>query len=148
MEVTLGASESEPPKVTALFPLNKSVGINTNATFNISFSKSVKIGNGNLLVRKTDDREIALVIPANRLSITGNMATFQIENLKLSTTYDIEIPEGYVTDIAGNPFSGIKNKDVWSFTTNEWPIYQYSFQDCSVGLTGMWAMVNVKGDSA
>lgn len=148
LEVTLGASESEPPKVKALSPLNKSVGINTKATFNITFSKAIKIGNGNLLVRKTDDREIALVIPANRLSIAGNTATFQIENLKLSTTYDIEVPEGYVTDIAGIPFSGINNKDVWSFTTNAWPIYQYSFQDCSRDFTGMWAAVSVKGDSA
>ena len=148
LEVTLGASESEPPKVTTLSPINKSVGINTSATFNITFTKSIKIGNGNLLVRKTDDREIALVIPANRLSIAGNTATFQIENLKLSTTYDIEMPEGYVTDIAGNPFSGIKNKDVWSFTTNAWPIYQYSFQDCSRDFTGIWATVSVKGDSA
>ena len=147
LEVTLGASESEPPKVTNLSPLNKSVGINSSATFNISFSKSIKIGNGNLLVRKTDDREIALVIPANRLSIAGNTATFQIENLKLSTTYDIEIPEGYVTDNAGNPFSGINNKDIWSFTTNAWPIYQYSFQQCNNDFSRTWATFNVKGDS-
>lgn len=147
LEVTLGASESEPPKVTNLSPLNKSVGINSSATFNISFSKSIKIGNGNLLVRKSDNREIALVIPANRLSITGNTATFQIENLKLSTTYDIEIPEGYVTDNAGNPFSGINNKDIWSFTTNAWPIYQYSFQQCNNDFSRTWATFSVKGDS-
>jgi len=147
MEVTLGATESEPPVITSLSPSNKSVGINTSAAFNISFSKSIKIGNGNLIVRKTDNREVITVIPANRLSINGNTATFQIENLKLSTTYDIEIPEGYVTDFAGNPFAGIKSKDVWSFTTNAWPIYQYSFQQCNNELTRNWVPFSLKGDS-
>jgi hypothetical protein len=147
LEITPGASNSEPPKITALSPLNKAVGINTKATFNMTFSKSVKIGNGNLLVRKTNTREIALVIPASRIAIRENTASFQMENLQLSTTYDIEMPEGLITDLIGNSFSGIQNKDVWSFTTNAWPIYQYSFRQCNSDFEGSWTAVSLKGDS-
>ena len=67
-------------------------GVNVTSSFSIAFSKTIKIGSGNILIRKSDTREIASVIPSSQINITGNTSSFQVGNLKLSATYDVEIP--------------------------------------------------------
>ena len=70
-----------------------------------------------------------------------------MENLKLATTYDVEIPAGLFSDVSGNTFSGINNKEIWYFTTNDWPIYSFSFDKCSPVLIDEWQVANLLGDS-
>ena len=100
-----------------------SKGVNVTSSFSVAFSKTIKIGSGNILIRKSDTREITSVIPSGQINIAGNTASFLVGNLKLSTTYDVEIPAGLFSDVSGNTFPGINTKEIWNFTTNDWPIY-------------------------
>lgn len=147
MEAILGVSTNEPPTILSLFPKNMSKGVNVTSSFSIAFSKTIKIGSGNILIRKSDTREITSVIPSSQINIAGNTASFQVGNLKLSTTYDVEIPSGLFSDVSGNTFSGINTKEIWNFTTNDWPIYEYSFNKCSSFLIDEWQVANLLGDS-
>ena len=147
MEGILGASTNESPTILSLFPKNMAKGVNITSTFSIAFSKTIKIGSGNILVRKSDTREIAALISSGQINIAGNTASFKVENLKLATTYDVEIPAGLFSDVSGNTFSGINNKEIWYFTTNDWPIYSFSFDKCSPVLIDEWQVANLLGDS-
>ena len=147
MEAILGATTNENPTILSLFPKNMAKGVNVTSSFSIGFSKTIKIGSGNILIRKSDTREIASVIPSSQINVAGNIASFQVGNLKLSTTYDVEIPSGLFSDVSGNIFPGINNKDIWNFTTNDWPIYEYSFNKCSSFLIDEWQVANLLGDS-
>jgi hypothetical protein len=147
MEGILGASTNESPTIISLFPKNMAKGVNVTSTFSVAFSKTIKIGSGNILVRKSDTREIAALIPSSQINITGNTASFKVENLKLATTYDVEIPAGLFSDVSGNTFPGINNKEIWNFTTNDWPIYSFSFDKCSPVLIDEWQVANLLGDS-
>lgn len=147
MEGILGASTNESPTILSLFPNNMAKGVNVTSTFSIAFSKTIKIGSGNILVLKSDTREIAALISSSQINIAGNTASFQVENLKLATTYDVEIPAGLFSDVLGNTFSGINNKEIWYFTTNDWPIYSFSFDKCSPVLIDEWQVANLLGDS-
>ncbi|MDP4913240.1 MAG: Ig-like domain-containing protein [Saprospiraceae bacterium] len=147
MEAILGASTNENPTILSLFPKNMAKGVNVTSSFSIAFSKTIKIGSGNILIRKSDTREIASVIPSGQINIAGNSASFQVGNLKLSTTYDVEIPAGLFSDVSGNTFPGINIKEIWYFTTNDWPIYEYSFNKCSPLLIDEWQVANLLGDS-
>lgn len=147
MEGILGASTNESPTILSLFPKNMAKGVNVTSTFSVAFTKTIKIGSGNILIRKSDTREIAALIPSSQINITGNTASFKVENLKLSTTYDVEIPAGLFSDVSGNSFPGINNKEIWYFTTNDWPIYSFSFDKCSPVLIDEWQVANLLGDS-
>jgi hypothetical protein len=57
--------------------------------------------------------------PVTAGMISGNKLTINVSGLKENTTYSIIIPQGAITDEAGNPFIGITDANLWIFTTGD-----------------------------
>jgi hypothetical protein len=57
--------------------------------------------------------------PVTASMISGNKLSIDVAGLKENTTYSIIIPQGAITDEAGNPFIGITDANLWIFTTGD-----------------------------
>jgi hypothetical protein len=57
--------------------------------------------------------------PVTASMISGNKLSIPVTGLKENTTYSIIIPQGAITDEAGNPFIGITDANLWIFTTGD-----------------------------
>jgi subtilisin-like proprotein convertase family protein len=109
------------PQYVALLPADGAADVAFDATFTITFSEAVRIGAGNVTLKKRFDGSIAETIAVGdpaRVSISGTEVTIDPANLLLDfTKYYIEIDAGAFTDVAGNAFAGISGTDTWNFTT-------------------------------
>ena len=118
-----------PPDITA--PTLSSFTPTTNATdtsnVNIkpsliaTFSENIKLGTGNVIIKKlSDNSTIQTIAPtAANISISGAIATITpTANLNYDTRYYVVITNDAFKDIAGNSYAGLTTNN-WQFTTKK-----------------------------
>ena len=135
------------PQLRSFVPANGSLGVNIRETLKLDFSRSVRVGSGAILLRRVVDKTVDAIISPGQVLITGQAASFRVENLQLSTLYEVVVPPGFFTDLTGNPFPGTGAGIEWRFTTNAWPLFRYAFPNCASPQSEGWLTVSVSGDS-
>ncbi|MBE9146515.1 Ig-like domain-containing protein, partial [Planktothrix mougeotii] len=119
--------DSTPPEVVSLTPTDDATGVAVGDNLIIKFSEAIQIGSGNIVIKKLSDNSIVETLNVNspKVSIGTNkkdkVASLLILNptadLATSTDYYVEIPPTAITDLAGNPYSGISGNTTWNFKT-------------------------------
>ncbi len=120
----LGPAEEpdlDPPEIVELSPAPNATGVSVATQLVIVFDEDVEKGEGDIVVRNMDDSAFATIDVADaNVSVAGAAVTVTLpEFLGPETEYYVEVDEGAIEDLAGNPFAGISDSETWSFTTGE-----------------------------
>ncbi|HAN74500.1 MAG TPA: hypothetical protein DCQ63_09615, partial [Planktothrix sp. UBA8402] len=123
--------DTTPPSVISLTPTDDATAVAVGDNLIIKFSEAIKIGSGNIVIKKLSDNSIVETLNVNspKVSIGTNkkdkVASLLILNptadLALSTDYYVEIAPTAIQDKAGNPYTGISGNTTWNFKTVDIP---------------------------
>lgn len=117
-------SFSTPADDTILFP--------TDGNITLNFDEQITAGTGNIIITNESDASDTHTFAINdtsQVTISGGKVTVDPStNLVPNTTYNIQIAEGVIKDLAGNTYKGIQDADTLDFTTGD------AFQTSTVGI--------------
>ena len=104
-------TDTTPPAILSSLPADNASNVAVNANLTITFNEAVQLGtSGDIILTDgaSDVRTIAVTDSTQvSLSADGRVLTINpTADLHLSSTYHLTLPQGAVTDIAGNPFAG------------------------------------------
>jgi methionine-rich copper-binding protein CopC len=115
-------TDTSDPKILSVYPENKSVQHPLGHGLRILFSEVVNVNVGNIVIHRYSDDAIFETID---VTVGARVSGGGTNTITVSTTADFAAGEKYYVlidqasfeDGASNPFSGIVDKDTWTFTT-------------------------------
>lgn len=111
-----------PTAVSPFDPADNATGVATSGVFTITFSEDIALTasgalelrtSAGVLVESFNDASSGLAVTGDELQITTTGP------LTDETGYYITIANGFVTDLAGNAFTGFTDNATWNFTTGD-----------------------------
>jgi hypothetical protein len=116
---TIAGTDVTPPVIAALAPINGATGVQAGANLEATFNEPIALGSGNITIKNLDTpSQSVITLPDARVSVMGGILTINPSiNLATTTNYSVRIGAGAITDLSGNPFSGIADDTTWSFRT-------------------------------
>jgi len=112
------------PEIDTYTPANGSVNVPVNSNLVAEFDKNIAaVTARNIRIYKSDDTLLQTVAADGAsVTITGNTVTVNPTNFAYSTGYYVLIDAGaFKSSATGVPFTGIVDKDTWTFTTTAQP---------------------------
>jgi methionine-rich copper-binding protein CopC len=111
-----------PPVIVSTVPADDAIDVYEGTSFVATFDRDILAGSGDITIRDVTDGTTFESIPVtdDQVSISGPDLVIALVNpLDPAEEYAIQLDAGVVTDATGNPFAGIVDPDVttWSFTT-------------------------------
>ena len=102
----------------------------------------IKLGSGNIIIKKVVDNTVFATIPVSSLTLGGTTTTatqtvkIPVSGLANGTSYYATIPSTLVLDKFDNAYGGISSTSGWKFTTNDniKPTVTYSPADGATGV--------------
>ena len=116
----MAPADTTPPTASSFSPADNATGVGVGDNLAIYFSEAIKKGTGNLVIKKLSDNSVVetIAVTAANITVSGSELTINpAANLAPGTDYYVEIPNGAITDIAGNNYAGITGDSTWNFTT-------------------------------
>ncbi len=113
-------SDTTPPAIATLSPVDNGVDVPVPSTLQIGFSETVAAGSGSISIFKSTGELVgtALTVPSSAVVISGTTVTITPSvALTNSTSYYVQISSGAFTDVSLNPYSGISDTTTWNFST-------------------------------
>lgn len=108
------------PNVNTYSPSDGNTTVTLNQNLILTFSENVKAGtSGNVVIYNTGGTPFE-TIPYNdsRITFSDNSVTINPDGtFAYSSEYYVQITNNAITDIVGNPYSGISNSTTWNFAT-------------------------------
>ncbi|OFX34695.1 MAG: hypothetical protein A2W90_11990 [Bacteroidetes bacterium GWF2_42_66] len=115
-----------PTLAAAFDPANGSTGIAKNKKLTLTFSEAVKLGTGNVVIKKTVDNSTWKTysitdIAAIKDLVAGDKKKVEMtlpDNFASLVQYYVLVDAGAITDLAGNPYAGVPAAlpQSWIFT--------------------------------
>ena len=108
------------PTLTSSAPADNAGTVAVGANLVLTFSENVKVGTGNIVIKKvSDDSAVATIaVGGAQVAIADNVVTINpTADLDESTAYYVEIAATAFTDLAGNAYAGIGGNTALNFTT-------------------------------
>ena len=111
------------PRLMSSSPTDNSIAIAIDSDISLTFSETVDVETGNILIKKTSDDSTLETIDVTGDQVTGS-GTTQItinpaDDFDSETDYYLQIPATAFDDVSGNSYAGITDKKTLSFTTEE-----------------------------
>jgi uncharacterized protein YjiK/methionine-rich copper-binding protein CopC len=114
---TIGTLDNTVPILNSSAPVNGAAGI-AGSHFTLSFSESVQAGSGNIVVTNGSDTRNVSVNDTTQVKFNGSRMNITLATpLQDSSSYNVQMASGVITDLSGNPYAGINNATTLSFTT-------------------------------
>ena len=117
---TVASADTTPPTASSLSPADNATDVAVDANLVINFSEAIQKGTGNLVLKKLSDNSVVetIAVTAGNVTVSGSELTINpTADLESGTDYYVEIPNGAITDIAGNHYAGITGNSTWNFKT-------------------------------
>lgn len=112
-----GTGDTVAPTVLTFSPLDEATGVAVTSNILLTFSESIRLGTGNIVLKNASGAMIETYNAATsaNVSISGSILTINpTVDLGFKTGYTVEFSADSVEDIAGNSFAGITT---YNFTT-------------------------------
>jgi uncharacterized repeat protein (TIGR01451 family) len=117
--------DKTPPQMSSLNPADNSERQKLDTNLSITFNEKVKTDTGKVKLYKADGAELEVFDLNSSEKVSGSgsetITINRVNELAAASDYYLLIEAGAVTDLAGNPFSGITNKESWNFKTVDKP---------------------------
>ncbi len=111
-------ADTKAPVFITLDPSNQSPAVDSNSTLAITFSETIQIGSGNIVLKNLSDgtQTTIAVSDAGQITVSGFKMTIDPATpLIPNKSYAIRIESGALEDAAGNDFAGINDDTTWTF---------------------------------
>ncbi len=108
------------PTASSFVPSDNANGVVVDTNLAIHFSKQMRKGAGDIVLKKWDDNSVVETIPVDsgQVTVSGNVATIDPAfDLFPATAYYVLVASGAFEDVGGNDYSGISDRTTWDFTT-------------------------------
>ncbi|GAA5476677.1 Ig-like domain-containing protein [Haloferula helveola] len=110
------------PVISELSPADDATGVAAGANLVLTFNEAVQKGSGGDIVIKENGGAVFETIPVTdaRVAVSGSTVTVNpTGTFALGTGYHVQVADGAIEDLGGNPWSGISSADTttWNFTT-------------------------------
>lgn len=110
------------PTLTSSLPADNAAAVALDANLVLTFSENVKVGTGNIVIKKVSDQSVSVVetmpVGAAQVTLDGKVVTINpTADLTAGTAYYVEIADTAFTDMAGNAYAGISDAATLNFTT-------------------------------
>jgi methionine-rich copper-binding protein CopC len=108
------------PTLVSSSPLDNAAGVTSSSNIVLKFSESIAAGTGNIVISdgSTDVRTIS-INDTNQVTISGNTVTINpAADLHGYTNYYMQIADGALKDLVGNPYAGISTTTTLNFQTD------------------------------
>lgn len=105
--------------VDALNPATGSAMITPPDQISIRFDQAIQLGEGNLAIYLDNDDSIveSIAMASPKITVSGDTLMINLASeLAAGTEYYVQLDSGAVSNLAGDPFEGIENRD-WNFLT-------------------------------
>jgi methionine-rich copper-binding protein CopC len=100
---------------------NDIAGFQVDNDITLFFNEAIQAGNGNIVISNGTDTRTININDSSQVTFSkfnSNFITINpTDDLVPNTAYSIQIDEGTVIDLAGNPFAGIHDDTTLNFTT-------------------------------
>jgi hypothetical protein len=114
---TIGTPDNTAPTLTISAPINNATGI-AGSHFSLFFSEGVQAGSGNIVISNGTDTRNIPVTDTTQVKFNGGRVSITLATpLADSSSYNVQMASGVITDLSGNPYAGINNATTLSFTT-------------------------------
>ncbi|QHT71575.1 T9SS type A sorting domain-containing protein [Rhodocytophaga rosea] len=112
---TVQPVDTTPPQGITLSPADNAQDVAPNANLVITFNEPVKAGTGTIVINQGNTSQ-SIVVPGANITIAGSTVTINPPaDFPAGATIGVEIPQGALTDLAGNAYEGL-DATQWSFT--------------------------------
>ena len=99
-------------------PADNATGVSRNANIVLNFNELITAGSGNITVNLTGTSTETFAVGGSKVSISGATMTLNpASDFNASASYDVQVPNTAVADMAGNAYAGISNATTRNFTT-------------------------------
>ena len=119
--VGAAAADTTAPTLSSSSPASTDRNIAVGSNIVLTFSENIARGTGSITIKKhSDDTTVELFNVATSSQITVSGAVLTIDptvSLANSTDFYVLIEAGAITDISGNAYAGIADKEVLRFAT-------------------------------
>ena len=109
------------PRLTSSTPADDITDFAVDGNIVLYFDEQITTGAGSLIITNESDASDTRIIAINdfnQVTVSGSKITINLSaDLMPNTTYNIQIAEGVIKDLAGNPYKGIQDADTLDFTT-------------------------------
>lgn len=123
--IQIGAdiNDTAGPVLQSSTPADDATGTSVDTNLILNFDEGIKIGSGNLLIKKSsDDSTVATIAINDSDQVTLSFNTLTINptvQLEANTEFYVEAAAGVLTDHYGNDWTGFADSTTFSFTTGE-----------------------------
>ena len=117
--MTVNVIDNNAPTLESTFPRHNQPTSVDLTTLSLTFNENVQKGSGELLIKRKGSDQVIQRIDVSTASDIGGPTLIVIIGVLAEGNYYITVPAGFVKDLSGNPFAGIHNSTVWSFTVNK-----------------------------
>ncbi|MBI4090459.1 MAG: Ig-like domain-containing protein [Candidatus Komeilibacteria bacterium] len=113
--------DNTAPTVSTLSPADNATGVSTTTNLIMTFSETVNVNTGNVVIKKTSDNSTVETIDITSGQVTGTGTDTITVNPSVTladgTEYYVQVDAGALRDAAQNNYAGIADTTSWSFTT-------------------------------
>ena len=121
LSVTNNAIDDDDPILLSTYPENDSIDIPLTPTIILNFDEAVITGVGRITIKDYETESIVEEISINdagQVVIVDSQITVTLSlSLEIGKRYYITVDNGSLEDAYGNVWSGISDKNTWSWTT-------------------------------
>ncbi len=115
------------PTLISSYPGSDTTTLKDHDNIILYFDEAVTAGSGEIIISSETDTRFIDINDSSQVifnnSKSGNTIIVDpAEDLIPNTTYSIQIAEGVITDLAGNPYAGIHDDTTLNFTTTSNPL--------------------------
>ncbi|UJP00940.1 MAG: Ig-like domain-containing protein, partial [Nitrosomonas sp.] len=110
---------SSEPQLIVSNPWDDSIGFQVDQNIKLYFNEQVKPGDsGNIVISNGSDTRTIAIDDASQVTFSGGKVTINpIDDLVPNTNYSIKIDSTAITDLDGNPYTGINDDTTLNFST-------------------------------
>ncbi|MDD2161168.1 cadherin domain-containing protein [Pseudomonas sp. MIL19] len=111
--------DTAAPTLSSSNPVDNVTAVAVGSNIVLTFNEAVVSGSGNIIISNgVGDTRTISVTDATQVTISGNQVTINpTADLNGSSSYNIQMASGVLTDQAGNAYAGISNDAALNFDT-------------------------------
>jgi hypothetical protein len=115
-------------------------GVLKNQKLSLTFLEDIQKGTGSITVKKSVDNTVFETFDIANAKISANKKSIEIDltnDFASTTSYYVLVPDGVITDLAGNSMAAISSITGWTFTSQDYaaPTFTYAPANGSTSTT-------------
>ena len=110
--------DAAAPTLSSASPADNSTAVAVGNNIVLTFSESVAVGTGNIVISNGADTRTVSVTDSSQVTLSGTQVTINpTADLLAGGSYNVQMASGAIKDLAGNAFAGIADATTLNFGT-------------------------------